>query len=252
MHYYKKNIGDYAKKAGRLTMLQHGAYTLLMDSCYDREQFPTREQAIDWAWATTKEEVEAVDFILNKFFELREDCYVQRRIEEELDVYRNNANKNKQIAIEREAKKREKRTSQKHEACTKRAQTVHEPAPNHKPITNNQEPLNIKDTTRENVVSTRGVPIQEIVKKWNQFASDHQLPQTVKTTAKIAGQIRQRWKDDLPAIENWDNYFDYISKSKFLVGKTTPGNGRNKPFRATLEWVTKESNFAKIAAEEYH
>ncbi len=57
MHYYKKNIGDYHKKAGRLTMLQHGAYTLLMDSCYDREEFPTLEQAIEWVWASTTEEV---------------------------------------------------------------------------------------------------------------------------------------------------------------------------------------------------
>jgi len=50
MHYYKRNLGDYAKKAGRLTMLQHGAYTLLIDSCYDREVFPTLEQALEWTW----------------------------------------------------------------------------------------------------------------------------------------------------------------------------------------------------------
>jgi len=29
MHYFKRNIGDYHKKAGRLSMLEHGAYTLL-------------------------------------------------------------------------------------------------------------------------------------------------------------------------------------------------------------------------------
>jgi len=59
MHYYKKNIGDYHKKAGRLTMLQHGAYTLLMDACYDREKFPNRDEALDWLWASSKEEIEA-------------------------------------------------------------------------------------------------------------------------------------------------------------------------------------------------
>ena len=37
MHYYKRNIGDYHKKAGRLSMIEHGAYTLLIDACYDRE-----------------------------------------------------------------------------------------------------------------------------------------------------------------------------------------------------------------------
>jgi uncharacterized protein YdaU (DUF1376 family) len=70
MHYYKRNLGDYAKKAGKLSMLQHGAYTVLIDACYDREQFPTMEEAIDWAWASTAQEVEAVEFVLRKFFKL--------------------------------------------------------------------------------------------------------------------------------------------------------------------------------------
>ena len=65
MHYYKRNIGDYAKKAGRLTILQHGVYNLLLDACYDREDFPTLEEAVDWVWASTAEEKEqAVDAML--------------------------------------------------------------------------------------------------------------------------------------------------------------------------------------------
>jgi len=60
MHYYKRNLGDYAKKAGRLSMLQHGSYTLLIDACYDRETFPTLEEAIEWTWASTQEEIDAL------------------------------------------------------------------------------------------------------------------------------------------------------------------------------------------------
>ncbi len=33
MHYYKRNIGDYARKAARLTFQQHGIYCLLIDAC---------------------------------------------------------------------------------------------------------------------------------------------------------------------------------------------------------------------------
>lgn len=88
MHYYKRNLGDYAKKAGRLTMLQHGAYTLLIDACYDRESFPTRDDAIDWAWACSAEEIAAVDFVLAKFFTLDSDGrYTQKRIQEEISEY---------------------------------------------------------------------------------------------------------------------------------------------------------------------
>ena len=135
MHYYKRNLGDYAKKTGRLTMLQHGAYTLLIDSCYDREKFPTLEQAIEWTWASTEAEIEAVKFVLSRFFTLGKDGeYVQERILAELLDYHSKADKNKTIAIEREAKRREN--------LTNRVQTVDESPPNHKPITNNHKPSN--------------------------------------------------------------------------------------------------------------
>jgi len=165
MHYYKRNLGDYAKKAGRLTMLQHGAYTLLIDSCYDREIFPTLEQALEWTWASTEAEVEAVKFVLNRFFVLdKEGCYVQDRILEELLHYHKNADTNKRIADEREAKRRENRT--------KREQVVDEAPPNHKPLTINQEPRTInqedsvsKDTgvktplTPDEIIFGYGVPL---------------------------------------------------------------------------------------------
>jgi len=115
-------------------MLQHGAYTLLIDSCYDREVFPTLEQAVEWTWAATEAEVEAVKFILNRFFSLDKDgCYVQQRILEELLHYHKNADTNKRIADEREAKRRGNSTN--------REQNVDEAPPNHKPLTINQEPL---------------------------------------------------------------------------------------------------------------
>ena len=133
MHYYKRNLGDYAKKAGRLTMLQHGAYTLLIDSCYDREIFPTLEQALEWTWASTEAEIEAVKFVLSRFFVLDKDgCYVQDRILAELLHYQKNADTNKRIADEREAKRREKRTN--------RVQVVDEATPNQEPLTINHKP----------------------------------------------------------------------------------------------------------------
>ena len=147
MHYYKRNIGDYAKKAARLTMLQHGAYTLLIDSCYDREEFPTLDDAIDWCWASTQEEVDAVTFVLNKFFDLKDGVFVQKRISQELAQYHKNADTNKRIAIDRETKRREKST--KREQLVNEAITNgHEAPPNQEPLTINQEPLTNKKTTR--------------------------------------------------------------------------------------------------------
>jgi uncharacterized protein YdaU (DUF1376 family) len=164
MHYYKRNLGDYAKKAGRLSMLQHGAYTQLLDACYDREQFPTLEQALDWTWASTEAEVEAVKFVLSKFFTLEDGVYVQNRIREELQSYHQKAEINSKIAVVRESKKRDENarnstnrdetTTNRAQDSTNRAPTVHEPspekhewAPNHKPLTTNQEPRTINQET---------------------------------------------------------------------------------------------------------
>lgn len=136
MHYYKRNIGDYHKKAGRLSMLEHGAYTLLIDACYDRERFPTEDDAIDWCWARSDEEVTAVRFVLSKFFALDDGVYVQQRISEEVGAYKEMAIKNKEIAENREKAKKEGKNG----ISTKRAPTVNEPPPNQEPRTKNQEP----------------------------------------------------------------------------------------------------------------
>ena len=140
MHFYKKNIGDYAKKTGRLTLLQHGAYTLLMDACYDRERFPTLEEAIEWTWALSTEEVAAVEFVLQRFFTLEDGRYVQNRIREEIEDYNGKALKNKEIALEREAKRKQESTT--------RTRTVNESPPNHKPLTINHKPVKRKTTSQ--------------------------------------------------------------------------------------------------------
>ena len=106
------------------------------------------------------------------------------------------------------------------------------------------------NTTRKSRASTSGVPFQAIVDKWNAIAERNGLPQTVKITSTLKGQIRQRWKD-LPKLENWDNFFEYIEGNDFLAGRSSPGHNRDRPFRSALHWITKEGNFAKIAAKEY-
>ena len=176
MHYYKRNLGDYAKKAGRLTMLQHGAYTLLIDSCYDREVFPTLEQALEWTWASTEAEVEAVKFVLSRFFELdKEGCYVQDRILQELLHYHKNADTNKRIADEREAKRRENRTN--------REQFVDEAPPNHKPLTTNHKPIE-KKTLGKRLASDFSFPLE-----WEQFC--------------------QQTRPELSPVKTFDQFKDY-------------------------------------------
>ena len=116
-------------------MLEHGAYTLLLDACYDRERFPTIEEALEWSWARTDDEIAAVKFVLSKFFTLNDSVYAQQRVKDEIDAYRAKSIKNQEIALAREAARRSTRERIEHETCTD-----HHLTNNHKPITTNQEP----------------------------------------------------------------------------------------------------------------
>lgn len=68
----------------RLSMLEHGAYALIVDACYEKRQFPTRDMALAWALARTSEQVEAVDFVLSFCFKEKGGLYVCADIEKDL------------------------------------------------------------------------------------------------------------------------------------------------------------------------
>jgi uncharacterized protein YdaU (DUF1376 family) len=223
MHYYKRNIGDYAKKAARLSILQHGVYNLLIDSCYDREKFPTRDEAIDWVWASSKEEVEAIDFVLSKFFVLSENGeYIQPRIKEELAKYHANSANNKRIAIERETKRKEK--------STVRARCVNDAPPNHKPLTNNHKPLtknqeprtkNHKPKTNVKSISSPAAPdcSQDVFNYWlNVMGKDN----TSKPTRGRMDKIRARLNDGYTP-QQIKQAIDGCRQSDYHMGKNDQG-----------------------------
>lgn len=64
--------------------------------------------------------------------------------------------------------------------------------------------------------------------------------------------LRGRWREDSKRqnTEWWSEFFGYVAKSDFLMGRTeTPGR---KTFMADLEWILKPSNLVKIIEGKYH
>lgn len=213
MHYYKRNLGDYAKKAGRLSMLQHGSYTLLIDACYDREQFPTMDEAIEWTWASTTEEIEAVQFVLRKFFIPENGVYVQTRIREELEEYRQKAETNRRIATERETNRKAKSTN--------RAPVVNEPPPNHKPLTINQEPLtNIKTPTAPSEKTARSTPKEKIDFQDGKFTN--------------ADRRLDLWREAYPAV----NIQSEMAKAAAWL-LANPKNAKQNHERFLTNWLAR-------------
>ena len=84
MNYWERHIGDYARDAGHLSMLEHGAYTMLLDRYYSTERAIPADQAHRICRARTKEERAAVDAVLNEFFTLTDGLWVNGRAEREV------------------------------------------------------------------------------------------------------------------------------------------------------------------------
>ena len=78
--------------------------------------------------------------------------------------------------------------------------------------------------------------------------------------------LRQRWRE-MATTKNeelgngyktqddglawWTRYFTYVAQSPFLTGKA-PGRSDGPPFVATLEWLIRPKNFAKVLEGQYH
>lgn len=84
MNYYERHLGDYARDTGHLSMLEHGAYNLLLDRYYVTEAGIPEDQIYRVARARTKEERDAVDTVIREFFYLADGVWVKDRCEEEI------------------------------------------------------------------------------------------------------------------------------------------------------------------------
>lgn len=106
MNYYERHLGDYAKDTAHLTILEHGAYTLLLDRYYSTEAGIPSDQVHRVARARSREEKAAVDAVLEEFFVLVEGIWTNRRSEEEISKFN-------EAAPDRQAKKDNDRERQR-------------------------------------------------------------------------------------------------------------------------------------------
>mgnify|MGYP001399035751 CR=1 FL=1 len=84
MNYYERHLGDYAKDTAHLSMIEHGAYGLLLDRYYATESGIPAAQAHRLARARTEDERNAVDAVLDEFFVLIDGVWINHRAEEEI------------------------------------------------------------------------------------------------------------------------------------------------------------------------
>ena len=84
--YYRFYPGDYFRDTSGLTMLEHGAYNLLLHNYYaacGKLEYE-KPRVYEMCHARTPEDRRAVDYILNKFFRVNNGALTNNRADEEL------------------------------------------------------------------------------------------------------------------------------------------------------------------------
>jgi len=123
VNYYKHYIGDFQRDTTHLSLTARGAYLALMHHYYATEEPLPAEHAACCriAGAFSKAERDGVKEVMG-FFELKDGKLWHKRIEAELEKGEKRSDKNREIALAREARKRAEKDAQAdHEGSTKRA-----------------------------------------------------------------------------------------------------------------------------------
>ena len=246
MNYYQFHISDFASHTSHLTLEEEAVYRRLLDYYYDTESpIPVKTQPVIRRLRLGSESV-IFDAILSEFFVKMADGWHNLRADFEINDY------HKKGDTARENSKKGGRPKKNRGLETQSViagfQNETQPKANQEPVT-----INHKQVTDGNVKPLRvipGCPIQQITELYNSTANH--LPKARVVTDAIKRSISTRWKENpkFQTLEFWRHLFDYCEANEFLSGRSQSRNG-GTPFRASLDWIVRPSNFAKVINSNY-
>lgn len=110
--------------------------------------------------------------------------------------------------------------------------------------------------TQENISSLREegdsklppCPHEKIISLYHELLPE--LPRVREWNKTRRGYLQARWKEH-PGIDYWTKLLKYVSRSDFLMGRVNGRDGK-PPFIASLAWIVKPNNFAKIVEGNYN
>ena len=242
--YIQIYVADYLADTIHLTAEEHGAYLLIIFNYWQTGK-PIPENRLQ-AITRIHDHWEDVKQTLEPFFRVEDGVWIHDRVEEDLQKV-----KSKSIKASRAGKKSAESRLLKSQGISTNVEHTSERTLNHTDTeadTDTDTYINkAPKGACENKVSTP--PYADIVDKYHEVLPE--LPRIEKMTQTRRNFIKGLWKSDLPDLQHWENFFKFIRQSDFLMGRTSPINGR-RPFIANLEWITKPANYVKIYEENYH
>jgi uncharacterized protein YdaU (DUF1376 family) len=142
MHYFQFNIGDYASHTQRLSLLEDLAYRRLLDEYYLHERPLNSGLTSVSRQIGMRDHEDAVQFVLESFFQLTDDGWINKRADQEIAHYKGKieqASKAGRASAERRLNGRS---------------TDVQPTNNQEPITNNHKPIKNTVATPEGVTDS--------------------------------------------------------------------------------------------------
>ena len=242
MHYYSHNIGDYRKDTGHLSLLEHGVYRQLLDTCYLSEKPLNLDHAelMRTHCARTADEMRAVETVLKDFFVSTPEGYIHKRCDIEIEAFHSKSDSARESAKARWARVRAEK-----EADAMR--THSEGNANHKPLTINQEPEDQKPLSPTGDENTaKKITYSAIQAAYNKICPPV-FPACAVMNDKRKRQIKAMCEivflDSKPftqGIEVWEQYFTDCLTNPHWCGQ----NDRN--WRADFDFVTTPKNAIKL------
>jgi len=242
MHYYKFNIGDYARSTRHLSNEEDLAYRRLIDMYYENEAPIPLET--HWVARRIRVAAEVVDIVLQDMFERTEDGWKHARCEADITDYHKSAQRNRENG-KRGGRPKSVGKKPKENPVGSQSDASGNPVvtltTNHKPLTTNQDILSSESMPETDV--SDGFDPKDVVEVWNEVALKLGKPKVRDLTPERRQLLKARMAQY--ALDDFVVVFNNIERSPFLRG--------DHGWRGcTFDWVFKKSNFQKILEGNYN
>lgn len=260
MNFYKRFVGDYARDTGHLSMLEHGAYNLLLDWYYANESPIPADKAYRIGKAGNKDERKAVDFVLAEFFTKSGESWVSGRCESEISKTSEKSTKASASANTRWSQyERNANASEPHmrSASLRNASQT----PDSREDQERPTDLSPADANDDQPAVKEFIPAQQVADAYNEICGDI-FPAVCKLTDKRRKAIRSRWLADANAEKDqartnnlgyWRRYFAYCRNDINFFRQAASGelHGAHAGWRPDFDFLMRESTWLGVKEGKY-
>lgn len=265
MNFYKRFMADYAKKTSRLTLAQHGAYTLLLDELYTTEAGLPGEhtELFRICRAMNKAEQEAVVFVADRYFPIGADgLRSNERATEELhlaapalEAARLNGKKGGRPRQEPSRSETDnplgflETTQQDRNRKTPHSPEDTEAKASLSEVTNLDCPYDLLIDLYAKHLPTLAQPRKSLWKQGKNGAAMKARWRWVMTAEYEKGErAGTRMATNTAEGLGWfDRFFEYVAESAWLTGKDPASKG----WCCDLIWLVNLANFEKVLQGRY-